>query len=197
MLICLVYRDWNHVEIIIVTYNSCCFTIIFNISGHQRRFRHRTCKVRQILLRGSNFGLRFFHVTSEEVILRIFTLWKNPSTPARIEPANLGFRSEYDNHWTTGVDSKECDPIVDDKDAPTGVLRVVPFEDPLQLKMLLAIVGWFDSLVRMTENVCIIWIYVGLYLGLRARQHLRWLAPVMKWWWMIMMAKWYPGTLWA
>ena len=36
-----------------------------------------------------------------------------------------------------------------------------------------------------------------VYLGLRARQHLRLLAPVMKWWWMIMMAKWYSGTLWA
>ena len=39
------------------------------------------------------------------------------------------------------------------------------------------------------------WMYV--YLGLRARQQLRSLAPVMKWWWMIMMAKWYSGTLWA
>ena len=38
--------------------------------------------------------------------------------------------------------SNECDPIVDD------VLRVVPFEDPLQLTpLLLAIVGlisWFE-----------------------------------------------------
>ena len=29
---------------------------------------------------------------------------KNPSTPAAIEPANLGSRGEYDNHCTTGVD---------------------------------------------------------------------------------------------
>ena len=29
---------------------------------------------------------------------------KNPSTPVGIEPANLGSRGEYDNHWTTGVD---------------------------------------------------------------------------------------------
>ena len=33
-----------------------------------------------------------------------FTLWKNPSTSAGIEPANLGTRGEYDNHGTTGVD---------------------------------------------------------------------------------------------
>ena len=32
------------------------FTTLFNILGHQRRFRHRAWKVRQILLRGSNFG---------------------------------------------------------------------------------------------------------------------------------------------
>ena len=28
-------------------------------------------------------------------------------TPAGIEPANLGSKGEYDNHWTTGVDLKE------------------------------------------------------------------------------------------
>ena len=39
-----------------------CFTTLFNMLGHQRRFRHRAWKVRQILLRGSNFGLRFFYV---------------------------------------------------------------------------------------------------------------------------------------
>ena len=32
-------------------------------------------------------------------------LWKNPSTPAGFEPANLGSSGEYDNHGTTGVDS--------------------------------------------------------------------------------------------
>ena len=30
----------------------------------------------------------------------------DPLTPAGIEPANLGSRGEYDNHWTTGVDSR-------------------------------------------------------------------------------------------
>ena len=39
-----------------------CFTTLFNILGHQRRFRNRAWKVWQILLTGSNFGLRFFYV---------------------------------------------------------------------------------------------------------------------------------------
>ena len=30
---------------------------------------------------------------------------KNPSTPAGFEAANLGYSGEYDNHWTTSVDS--------------------------------------------------------------------------------------------
>ena len=34
-----------------------------------------------------------------------YALKKNPSTPARFEPANLGSSGEYDNHWTTGVDA--------------------------------------------------------------------------------------------
>ena len=38
------------------------FTTLFNISGHQRRFLQWAWKVPQILLRGSNFGLRFFYV---------------------------------------------------------------------------------------------------------------------------------------
>ena len=33
-----------------------------------------------------------------------FYALKNPSAMVRIEPANLGSRGEYDNHWTTGVD---------------------------------------------------------------------------------------------
>ena len=35
-----------------------------------------------------------------------FYALKNPATPAGIEPANLGSRGEYDNHWTTGVDRR-------------------------------------------------------------------------------------------
>ena len=38
-----------------------------------------------------------------------FYTLKNPSTPAGIEPMNLGSRGEYDNHWTTGVDTVESD----------------------------------------------------------------------------------------
>ena len=33
-----------------------------------------------------------------------FYALKNPWTPAEIEPANLGSRGEYDNHWTIGFD---------------------------------------------------------------------------------------------
>ena len=44
--------------------------------------------------------------------------------------------------------SNECDPIVDGNDASSCVLRVVPFEDPLQLiPLLLTIMGliaWFE-----------------------------------------------------
>ena len=54
-------------------------------------------------------GTNGFTSLTKEVILRIFTLWKNPSTPAEIEPANLGSRIEYDNHWTTGVDCYTLD----------------------------------------------------------------------------------------
>ena len=38
------------------------FTTLLKILGHQRRFRHRAWKVRQILLRVSNFGMKFFYV---------------------------------------------------------------------------------------------------------------------------------------
>ena len=37
--------------------------------------------------------------------------------------------------------SNECDPRVDGNNAPSGVLRVVPFEDPLQLILLLLAIG--------------------------------------------------------
>ena len=90
------------------------FTTLLNILGHQRRFRHRAWKVRQISLSGhlisawGSFICRksttldpWLYFPSEER-LRIFTLWKNPSTPVGIEPANLRYRGEYNNHWTTG-----------------------------------------------------------------------------------------------
>ena len=43
---------------------------------------------------------------SEEDILRIFTLWKNPLNPAAFEPANLGSSGKWENHGTTGVGFK-------------------------------------------------------------------------------------------
>ena len=48
------------------------FTTLFNILGHQRRLRHRAWKARQILLRGSNFVLKFFYVpksTTRDLLL--------------------------------------------------------------------------------------------------------------------------------
>ena len=42
---------------------------------------------------------------SEESHTQDFYALKNLSTSAGFEPANLGTTGEYDNHWTTGVDS--------------------------------------------------------------------------------------------
>ena len=73
-------------------------------------------KVRQILLRGSNFGLRFFYVSliyytdpqlyfpSEGTQTQYFYALKNPSTTDGFEPVNLGSSGEHDNHGNTGVD---------------------------------------------------------------------------------------------
>ena len=36
-----------------------------------------------------------------------FYALKNPSTPAGIEPANLGSRGKYDNHCTAGIDFRK------------------------------------------------------------------------------------------
>ena len=59
-----------------------------------------------VLLRAVNLrhGTHGFTSLTKEVILRIFTLWKNSSNAAGFEPANLGSSGEYDNHGTTGVD---------------------------------------------------------------------------------------------
>ena len=89
------------------------FTTLFNISGHQRRFLHWAWKVRQILLRGSNFGLRLFYqpwsydteltalLSFEGSHAEDFYARKNPPTTAGFEPANLVSSGEYDKHWTT------------------------------------------------------------------------------------------------
>ena len=51
-------------DLLLWSLNSSCYCwvlrLLLNILGHQSRFRHRAWKGRQILLRGSNFGLRFF-----------------------------------------------------------------------------------------------------------------------------------------
>ena len=62
----------------------------------------------EVLLRAVNLwhGTSGFTFLPKEIILRIFTLWKYPSTPAGCEHANLGSSGEYDNHWTTGVDAR-------------------------------------------------------------------------------------------
>ena len=56
----------------------------------------------EVLLRALNLrhGTHGFTSLPKEDILGIFTLWKNPSTPAGFEPANLGYSGKYDNHWT-------------------------------------------------------------------------------------------------
>ena len=50
---------------------------------------------------------RLYFPSERSHIQDFFTLWKNPSIPAGIEPANLGSSGEYDNHGTTGVGEKE------------------------------------------------------------------------------------------
>ena len=60
-----------------------------------------------VLSHGVNLrhGTHGFTSLPKEVLLRIFTLWKNPSTPAGFELATLGSNGEYDNHGTTDVES--------------------------------------------------------------------------------------------
>ena len=93
------------------------FTTPFNILGHQRRFRDRACSEALISSWGSSTcrkpttrDPRLYFPSEGSHLFRIFTLWKNPSTTAGIKSANLGSRAEYDNHWTTGVDSPACEP---------------------------------------------------------------------------------------
>ena len=58
----------------------------------------------EVLLHAVNLrhGTNGFTSLPKEGMLRIFTLWKNPSTQAELEPANTGSSGEYDNHGTTG-----------------------------------------------------------------------------------------------
>ena len=47
----------------------------------------------------------WLYFASEGSHTQDFPLWKNSTTPAGFEPANLGSSGEYDNHETTGVDT--------------------------------------------------------------------------------------------
>ena len=72
------------------------FTTLFNILAHQHRFRHREWKSDKfcsealisawgsLTCRKSTTRDPRLYFPSEEVILRIFTLWKNPSTPVTL-----------------------------------------------------------------------------------------------------------------
>jgi hypothetical protein len=55
---------------------------------------------RKVLLHAVNLqhGTDGFTSPPKEVVLRIFITLKNPSTSARIEPANLGSNGEHANH---------------------------------------------------------------------------------------------------
>ena len=91
-----------------------CFTtlltsqIISVVFYSEREISDKFCSESLISAWGSvaylQHGTHGFISLPKEVILRIFTLWKNPSTPAGFEPANLGSSGVYDNHGTTGVD---------------------------------------------------------------------------------------------
>ena len=78
----------------------------------------------EVLLRAINLWHGTHGITSlpKEVILWIFTLWKNPSSPAGFEPANLGSSGEYDNHGTTGVDAQveSCTRFIMNMTTPTS-----------------------------------------------------------------------------
>ena len=75
------------------------FTTLCNILGHQRHFLHWSWKGRQILLRGSNFGMILLRAVNlrhgtngfislpKEVILGIFTHWKLHRSWPGLNPA--------------------------------------------------------------------------------------------------------------
>ena len=76
-----------------VKYDKCCSEALISAWGSF------TC-------RKSTTRDPWLYFPSEGSHTQDFYSLKNPSTPAEIEPANLGSRGECDNHWTTGVDSR-------------------------------------------------------------------------------------------
>ena len=80
------------------------FTILFNILGHQRCFRHKARKVRQILLRGSNFGLRFIYVPY------IYDTGPTALLPFRTKSYSGFLRSEKIHRPRLGWNPRTSDP---------------------------------------------------------------------------------------
>ena len=76
----------------------------------EREKTDKFCAEALISARGSITCLNLRHGTHgftslpKEVILRIFTILKNPSTPAGFELANRRSSGKYDNHGNTGID---------------------------------------------------------------------------------------------
>ena len=90
------------------------FTTLFNILDHQRRLRHRAWKSDKfcsgaLISAWGSFTCRKsttwdprLYFPSEGIHSQDFYALKKS-----IEPANLGSRGEYDNHWTTEVDKEK------------------------------------------------------------------------------------------
>ena len=96
------------------------FTRLFNILGHHRRFPterekyDKFCSKALIsawgsfMCRKSTTGDLRLYFPSEGSHTQDFYALKKFIDPGGIEPANLGSRSEFDNHWTSGVYSKKA-----------------------------------------------------------------------------------------
>ena len=80
------------------------FTKIFNTLGHQSCFRHRAWKVRLILLRGSNFNLRFFYVP------RIYDTRSTALLPFRRKSYSGFLRSEKIHGSPPGSNPRTSEP---------------------------------------------------------------------------------------
>ena len=59
---CVLMWLFGHPLLLLLLFFLLGFTTLLNILGHQCCFWHRAWKGRQILLTGSNFGLRFFYI---------------------------------------------------------------------------------------------------------------------------------------
>ena len=88
----------------IITYKLLGFTTLLNFLGHERRFRHRAWKCWLILLRGSNFGLRFFYVPY------IYDTGPTASLPFRRKSYSGFLRSEKINRPRPGSNPRTSDP---------------------------------------------------------------------------------------